>query len=191
MPDLPAEIPREWLQPLIDILQASQGNDELMVKLGQIKDEWLGCNDLPADHPLFSMNKKKIPGKFKNETSEEHIQWMVALRAKMYSYETRTKQAKICKGTAKGVVEREITLEDYRATQLGPPPCAPRASEESKAFETPGSLGESSIMRQCPGSPAYVSVGRRRRGRGGRPALRAAAPSQRGLSSLRLGFQFH
>ena len=87
-----------------------------MVKLDQIEDERLDCSDLPADHPLFPMNKKKIPGKFKNETSED-IQWMVALRAKMYSYETRTKQAKICKGTAKGVVEREITLEDYRATQ--------------------------------------------------------------------------
>ena len=32
-PDLPPEIPREVFQPLIDILQTSQGNDELMSKL--------------------------------------------------------------------------------------------------------------------------------------------------------------
>ena len=53
---------------------------------------------------MFSTKNKKIPGKFKNETGEEFIRWMVALRAKMYGYETRTKQAKICKGTAKGAV---------------------------------------------------------------------------------------
>ena len=64
---------------------------------------------------------------------------------------------------------RELERGRAQGERLGAPPRlgllpgAPRTSEEeSPALETPRSSGQLSIIRKCSGSPAYVSVGRRR-----------------------------
>jgi len=57
---------------------------DLNEKLLQIRDEWLDTSSLPKHHPLYSkttVNNKKIPGKFKDETLGEVICRFRGLRA--------------------------------------------------------------------------------------------------------------
>ena len=57
---------------------------------------------------------KKIIGMMKDEAGGKSITEFVGLRSKLYAYKMDSgKEAKKCKGVKKGVVKKEITLEDY------------------------------------------------------------------------------
>ena len=70
-----------------------------------------------SDYPksskfFFSENKKEI-GKFKDEAAGNIITESAALKPKMYSYTTESKNNKTAKGVKKSVVKKEIKHQDY------------------------------------------------------------------------------
>lgn len=72
-------------------------------------------SNYPAEHPLFTTVNKKVVGKFKDEMGGIPITEFVALRSKMYAYETLDGSAgKRAKGVKKDVLRRSITIDDYR-----------------------------------------------------------------------------
>ena len=47
--------------------------------------EHYDLSNFPADHPMYSIKNKKVPGKMKIETGSETIHEFVGLKPKMYS----------------------------------------------------------------------------------------------------------
>ena len=58
---------------------------------------------------------KKVLGKFKDEVPSEIITGFIGLRPKCYALRIHgdDKEHKTCKGTAKHVVKRQLTYEQY------------------------------------------------------------------------------
>ena len=82
-----------------------------------LKDKELFDN---SDYPkysafVFDENKKEI-GKMKDEAAGMVIKEFIGLRSKMYSYEIDNETTKKCKGISKNTVNKDITIDDYRAT---------------------------------------------------------------------------
>jgi hypothetical protein len=76
-------------------------------------------SDYPKDHPLYSVENKKVIGKMKDESSSLIIEEFVGLRSKMYSFTTHTYESKKCKGVKRTVVKNELKFSDYRRSLLG------------------------------------------------------------------------
>jgi len=57
---------------------------------------------------------KKVPGKFKDEAGGKIISEVVGLRSKSYAFDMDGDEFKKCKGVKKNVVNKEITLNDYK-----------------------------------------------------------------------------
>ena len=74
----------------------------------------------PKDHFLYSIENKKVIGKFKDENAGSPVMDFVGLRSKMYAmqiwYErdAKSKEKKTAKGVKKSVMEKELTHELYR-----------------------------------------------------------------------------
>lgn len=77
------------------------------------------CSELPKEHSFYSLDNKKVIGKFKDETNGVEIDEFVGLRSKMYSFtlncaEGEKKQGKKkLKGVSKAVVKKDISHNDY------------------------------------------------------------------------------
>ena len=75
-------------------------------------------SDYPEGHPsgIPTGKNKKVLGMFKDEAAGKIIKEFVGLRSKLYSYQMEEgKENKKCKGVKKGVVEKSIRHEDYKA----------------------------------------------------------------------------
>lgn len=79
-------------------------------------------SNYPPNHPLFSTDRKKKIGVFKDELGGVPMKEFVALRPKMYSYiydkNDKEVNEKRCKGISRAVVKKEIMHEHYRNTLL-------------------------------------------------------------------------
>ena len=79
--------------------------------------EWFDTSNYKENHPSgipTGMNKNVI-GMMKDEAGGKQITEFVGLRSKLYAYKMDDgKEEKKCKGVKKGVVKKEITLEDYK-----------------------------------------------------------------------------
>lgn len=71
-------------------------------------------SNYPPDHPCYSKTNKKISGKLKDECGRKPIKEVVCLRSKMYSIVKEGDNVKKAKGTAKCVVKKLITHEDFK-----------------------------------------------------------------------------
>ena len=80
--------------------------------------EWFDTSNYEKNHPSgipTGMNKKVI-GMMKDEAGGKQITVFVGLRSKLYAYKMDCgKEEKKCKGVKKGVVKKEITLDDYKS----------------------------------------------------------------------------
>ena len=64
---------------------------------------------------MFDPTNKKVIGKFKNEEAGKEITEFIALRSKVYAYNTDdSKEHKKCKGVKKSVVKKDLTVEMYK-----------------------------------------------------------------------------
>ena len=77
------------------------------------KDSKFDLSNYPENHELYNNINKKVVAKFKIESIDQIIEF-VGLRAKLYSYKTDSKESKICKGVKKSVVQKILTLENYK-----------------------------------------------------------------------------
>jgi len=69
---------------------------------------------LPASHPCYCFDRKKLPGTFTDETSGEAIWEMIALRAKSDGYNLggiEKIKAKVIQGH---VVKNHMTIDDHK-----------------------------------------------------------------------------
>lgn len=93
--------------------------DDLYKDLQQMQ-EFFDFSNYPSDHPLFSTQKKKIPGFFKDETCGQIISSFVALKAKMYSFLLERssggapEEIKTAKGVHRSILKNDLRFEHYK-----------------------------------------------------------------------------
>ncbi|BFZ23189.1 hypothetical protein BsWGS_26228 [Bradybaena similaris] len=76
--------------------------------------EWYDFSDYSKDHPNYSTENKKVPGKFKDECNGRLIAEFVGLRPKMYSIlEANGVNTKKAKGVQRAVVKMDLIHELY------------------------------------------------------------------------------
>lgn len=77
-------------------------------------------SDYPKSSNLYSLDNKRIPGKFKDELTSKVISKFCGLRSKMYaiSYKDDSKdmEQKKAKGVAKATIDKELCFELYEKT---------------------------------------------------------------------------
>ena len=72
-------------------------------------------SDYPKDSLYFSVENKKVIGKFKDEAAGMPIREFIGLRSKMYSYvKDNGKNEKTAKGVRKYVIKKNITHDNYK-----------------------------------------------------------------------------
>ena len=81
-------------------------------------------SEFPKDHDLYSIENKKVLGKFKDELCSKNkfsaMSEVVSLRSKVYAYKTDSgKCNKTLKGVNKIVKEKEIKFNDYENCLMG------------------------------------------------------------------------
>ncbi len=77
--------------------------------------KYFDTSNYPTDHFLFSDDRKKLPGPFKDEMSGHLIEKFIGLKAKCYTIVTEDrKTVKKAKGL-KGHIADELTYKDYEA----------------------------------------------------------------------------
>ncbi len=97
-----------------DSLVLNVATEDVYKDLEKIKEE-LDTSDYPKDHFLHSQENKKVIGKFKDELNGEIMEEIICLRSKAYSYSVKGgKETKKLKGISRSVVNRDITLNDYK-----------------------------------------------------------------------------
>ena len=70
-------------------------------------------SDYPKDSPYFSVENKKVIGKFKDEAAGMPIRKFIGLRSKMYSYvKDNGKNEKTAKGVRKYVIKTNVTHDN-------------------------------------------------------------------------------
>ena len=77
------------------------------------------ASNYPETHPSYSIANKKVVGKFKDEEGGKIISEFVGLRSKLYSYQVDGKEVKKCKGIKKGVIENQISHDEYKQVLMG------------------------------------------------------------------------
>jgi hypothetical protein len=75
--------------------------------------ELFDMSDYDPSHKCFSINNKKVIGKFKDEAIGKQITEFIGLRPKMYSMLIDGKEKKRAKGVKRAVVAKIITHADY------------------------------------------------------------------------------
>ena len=77
-------------------------------------------SDYPKDHPLHSIDNKKVSGKRKDECALTSIAECVCLRPKIYSVmKADEKKCQESEGYKKSVVKKQIMHKDYKETLFG------------------------------------------------------------------------
>jgi hypothetical protein len=81
--------------------------------------EHFDFSSYPRDHSLYSIENKKVIGKFSDETNGDFLTHFVALRPKCYAMKTfslrhqKETLMKKAKGVKKSVIKSSITFDDY------------------------------------------------------------------------------
>jgi hypothetical protein len=98
------------------VLQVSDmSRDEMFERITPIMD----FSNYPRDHPLFSDERKAIPGYFKDENGGNFLKEVVGLKAKCYAMDiedwksTSHSTSVVCKGVGK-VGRNNLTLDMYK-----------------------------------------------------------------------------
>lgn len=88
--------------------------DNIYEELKDIETCFDFSNYPPTSH-LFSEDRKKIPGYFKDESGGKLIEKFVGLRSKMYSLKMfeNQEEVKIAKGVKTPVIRKDLTFNDY------------------------------------------------------------------------------
>ena len=72
-------------------------------------------SNYPKDSPYFSVENKKVIGKFKDEAAGMPIREFIGLGTRMYSYvKDNGKNEKTAKGVRKNVIKKNITRDNYK-----------------------------------------------------------------------------
>ena len=72
-------------------------------------------SDYPPNHPCFSLENKKVIGKFKDEMGSRLIFEFLGLKAKMYSVKsTSGKECVKAKGVSKAAAKKKLSHDHYR-----------------------------------------------------------------------------
>ena len=72
-------------------------------------------SDYPQNHQCFSLQNKKVIGKFKDEMAGCFIREFIGLKAKMYSVKsTNGKESIKAKGVSKAAVKKKLSHDHYR-----------------------------------------------------------------------------
>ena len=87
--------------------------DDMYEDMKEFKNQ-MDFSDYPQDHSLFSVENKKVIGKFKDETHSDQVLEFCGLKPKLYSYKTSSKETKRAKGVKTYVVKNEITHDMYK-----------------------------------------------------------------------------
>ena len=90
--------------------------EDIYRDMQQDLSRWYDTSDYPTDHPLYSVENKKVPGKMKDEMNGALVEEFIGLRAKMYSIKmaVTNNEIKKAKGVPKVVVKKDLKHEDYR-----------------------------------------------------------------------------
>lgn len=91
--------------------------NDVFQDFAQLKEHF-DFSNYPPDHPLFSQDRKRIPGFFKDETGGKIISKFVALKAKMYSFVVEdgqtSQEIKAAKGVHKSILSQDLKFENYK-----------------------------------------------------------------------------
>jgi hypothetical protein len=90
---------------------------DLYKELENMKEELDTC-DYPKDHPLYSLENKKVVGKFKDELNGKIMTEFIALRSKAYAFKLLNEEKKKLKGMSKTTIKKDIKFEDYKKCVL-------------------------------------------------------------------------
>jgi len=71
-------------------------------------------SEYPEEHFCYDESNKKVLGKMKDELNGKVMTEFVGLRAKMYVQSTKDKVKKVAKGIKKSVIEKDVTVENYK-----------------------------------------------------------------------------
>lgn len=71
-------------------------------------------SDYPSNHMCFSVNNKKVLGKFKDESNGIPILEFIGLRPKLYTFKFGDEVVKKCKGISRSVVDKEISFNNFK-----------------------------------------------------------------------------
>ena len=63
---------------------------------------------------LYDVGKKKVTGKFKDESPDEVKESFVGIRSKCYTFKTKNNVVKKAKGVNKVVVKKNVSFDDYK-----------------------------------------------------------------------------
>ncbi|XP_071177928.1 uncharacterized protein [Mytilus edulis] len=87
-----------------------------------LNSELYDFSNYPADHPLYTKDRKSIIGLFKDECKSIQMVEYIGLRAKMYSFITADDKETV---VAKGIKTRNVRFEQYKNTLFN---CSPLLS---------------------------------------------------------------
>ncbi len=77
--------------------------------------KYFDCSDYPTNHPLYSIENKKVPGKFKDEMPGIQIQEFLSICPKVYTIKTSNpvNDVKKAKGVQRNIIKNEVSFLDY------------------------------------------------------------------------------
>ncbi|XP_026285709.2 uncharacterized protein LOC113211531 [Frankliniella occidentalis] len=88
--------------------------DDIYADMSEMSEHF-DTSDYPTSHPLYSLQNKKVMGKFKDEMNSEPIISFIGLRAKMYSFKTKAhKEKSVGKGIPRAALKSQLCFEDYQ-----------------------------------------------------------------------------
>jgi hypothetical protein len=97
-----------------DSLLYKVGTENVYEDMRQHAEEY-DFSDYPKDHPCYSVENKKVVGKFKEECLSRPIAEFVSLRPKMYSiHEACWSNIMKAKGVSKTVVKKDLRHDMYK-----------------------------------------------------------------------------
>ena len=92
---------------------SSPSTDHAISVLGDVMD----TSNYKPSHPLYNASRKNVPGLLKNESPDQDIVEVCAVRSKTYAFRTKTSMDSRCKGVKKNV-RKKIPFQEYRDTVL-------------------------------------------------------------------------
>lgn len=98
----------------------------------------MDTSNLPADHPRYRGERKKIPGLFKDETGIRAMYEFIALLAKPYVSNIEEKLNTIAKGIRGHAIKNYSSFDDYnqRLLEIDDEEGRNEVTEQRKRFAT-------------------------------------------------------
>jgi len=136
----------------------------------------MDTSNLPIDHPCYSVERKKLPGTFTDETNGRAINEFVALRAKSYAYNLAGVEKIKAKGVRGHVVKNHLSIENHKQCLFLNGPMVDNDSARDlaiKQFDLFKSIGHTSLTNQY--TPFRVNI-----------SLRSFKHQMKSISSVKL-----